>query len=540
MIQHIFRLTVAVVLAGAATAAGQSPSRVLVMPFENARHDAVVHWLGEAAAVLLAEELNARGIPAITRSQRARVFEQLHLPSAAPLSRATLIKVGQMAGASEVIVGSFRVDGTQLMVGAHTIRIDVGRVQPDVVETAPLTELFTVFRRLAARMSPEAAARPAPSPAARQPTLRAFEQYIKGLVAESAAAQATFLESAIKEYPAFDAAKIALWEVRHEQGDHAAALAAARGVSAGSPLSRRGRFHAGISLLELRRLDEAFDAFKALIDEAPAGDSAVAPLFNNLGVVQLRRGATPGTGSSSYYLTKAADADGGDPDYLFNLGYAYVIERNYQGAVYWLREALRRNPADADAHFALAGALQASGSAVEAARERDLARHLSEGFQELERRAAEDRLPVPKGLERVRTNLEEGRGFRPDRMLGDSAQREQRELAAFHLDRGTRLAEREQDGEALVELRRAVYLSPYEAQAHLLIGRIHLRGGRPQDAVNALKISIWSEDSVAAHLALAEAYLRMKNAAAARVEIQRALLLDPSNAEAKRMLAEIK
>ncbi|MCA1562964.1 MAG: hypothetical protein LC804_22785, partial [Acidobacteria bacterium] len=177
---------------------------------------------------------------------------------------------------------------------------------------------------------------------------------------------------------------------------------------------------------------------------------------------------------------------------------------------------------------------------VEAARERDLARHLTEGYQELERRAAEDRLPVPKGLERVRTNLEEGRGFRPDQMLGNSAQREQRELATFHLDRGRRLAEREQDREALVELRRAIYLSPYEAQAHLLIGRIHLRGGRPQDAADALKISIWSEDSVAAHLALAEAYLRMKNASAARVEIQRALILDPSNAEAKRMLAEMK
>ena len=47
----------------------------------------------------------------------------------------------------------------------------------------------------------------------------------------------------------------------------------------------------------------------------------------------------------------------------------------------------------------------------------------------------------------------------------------------------------------MAELRRAVYLSPYEAQAHLLIGRIHLRGGRPADAVDALKISIWSEDT---------------------------------------------
>ncbi|MCA1562470.1 MAG: hypothetical protein LC804_20130, partial [Acidobacteria bacterium] len=211
MVQRTCVLAGAAVLAGAITAAGQTASRVLVMPFENARRDAAVHWLGEATAVLLAEELNARGVPAIMRSHRVRVFEQLHLPSAAPLSRATLIKVGQLAGASEVIVGSFRVDGPQLMVSAHSIRIDVGRVQPDVVEAAPLTELFTVCSRLAARMSPEAPARPSPSPAARQPTLRAFEQYIKGLVAESAAAQATFLESAIKEYPAFDAAKIALW-----------------------------------------------------------------------------------------------------------------------------------------------------------------------------------------------------------------------------------------------------------------------------------------------------------------------------------------
>src|SRR5215203_2945235 len=56
-----------------------------------------------------------------------------------------------------------------------------------------------------------------------------------------------------------------------------------------------------------------------------------------------------------------------------------------------------------------------------------------------------------------------------------TSKRAQRDLAAFHLDRGRRLFEREEDREALAELRRVVYLSPYEASAHLLIGRIHLR-----------------------------------------------------------------
>ena len=92
----------------------------------------------------------------------------------------------------------------------------------------------------------------------------------------------------------------------------------------------------------------------------------------------------------------------------------------------------------------------------------------------------------------------------------------------------------------MVELRRAVYLSPYEAQAHLLIGRIHLRAGRPQEAVDALKISIWSGDTAAARIALADAYLKQQDAGAARAEVQRALALDPESADAKRMLDEIK
>ena len=48
--------------------------------------------------------------------------------------------------------------------------------------------------------------------------------------------------------------------------------------------------------------------------------------------------------------------------------------------------------------------------------------------------------------------------------------------------------------EAISELQRAVYLSPYDHEAHLLLGRVYLRGGRLQDAIDALKISIWSSE----------------------------------------------
>jgi Flp pilus assembly protein TadD len=531
-------------LAAATGAYAQSPAgRILVVPFENGTGEPRLHWLSEASAVLLADALNDRGAAAITRSERVRAFEQLHLPATASLSRATVIKVGQMVGASEVIMGSFGVAGETLLVSVHRVRIDVGRLQPELSERAPLPELFAVFDRLARRLSGDGRELPASSRTA-LPPLDAFESYIKGLIAESPATQAGFLEAAIAQHRGYDRAHLALWAVRAEQGDHAAALEAARGVSPKSRLDRRARFLAAVSLLELSRFDEAFDEFKALLADAPVmplgtGVKPGAALLNNLGVVQIRRGATPESGLATYYLTKAADADPGDADFLFNLGYAYVLENNAQAAIYWLREALRRNPADAEAHYVLAAALNGTGSKVEATREKELARQLAQQFEELEARAAADKLPVPKGLERIRTEMDAPRALRPEQTIVSSAQREQRDLATFHLDRGRRLYEREEDREAMAELRRAVYLSPYEAKAHLLMGRIHLRGGRAEDAVVALKISIWSQDSAAAHLALAEAYLKLGNIASARAELERTLVLDPQNAEARKLLADI-
>ena len=513
-------------------------ARILVVPFDNTQRETRLTWLGEASAMLLADELNARGLSAITRDERVQAFDQLHLPIAASLSRATVIKVGQLLGASEVIAGSFRLEGDELIVDAHSIRIEVGRLESPITERAPLKDFFGIYDRLARRVSGGARRT---GPAVLPPPPGAFENYIKGLLADSAATQATFLESAITESAGFDQARLALWDVRTEQGDHSAALAVVKPVPGTSPFASRAQLRIGLSLLELKDYSGAAGTFTKLIDPqilktTTPPPAHLAPVLNDLAIVQLRRGASADAGSAIYYLTRATDADPEQVDYQFNLGYAYLLDRNYKAALYWLREALRRDVTDADAHYLLARALQATGGDVEAARERDLARQLSSRYEGVERNPRD----VPAGLERLRMDLDAPGAIRPGLAIANSAQRDQRELASFHLDRGRRLFEQEQDREAMVELRRAVYLSPYEAGAHLLMGRIHLRAGRPEDAIDALKISIWSDDSVPARIALAEAYLASKNPAAARTELQRALALDPSSSEAKRLIETIK
>ena len=512
-------------LAQPPVAALPAPS-ILVVPFAAPARDGRTYWLGEGVALLIADDINARGLGAITRPARERAYDQLHLPANAVLSRATVIKVGEIVGAAQVVVGEVAVVGDGITIRARPIRIDVGRADAEVVERGSLTDLFAVVQRAARRLVPGGTN----VPSAPAPSLQVFEQFVKGLLAEQPASQASFLEAALKLEPGYDRARLALWDVRNAQGEHSAALAVARGIDDKGRWGRRGRFLSAVSLIELKQFDEAFGEMKAMNEAEPT-----AALYNNLGLIQMHRAGATESGRPVYFLTKAAEGEPDDPDILFNLGYAYALDRDPQGAIYWLREALRRNPADGDAHVVLAAALDSSGSTVEAARERELAGQLSTEYADLSSRPDH----LPRGLERIRQDMDPARGSLIDRAITNTAQRDQRELAQFHLERGRRLYEAEQDREAAIELRRAVFLSPYEAEAQLLLGRIDLRGGRPQDAVAALKISIWSRDTAPARVALADAYLRLKDTTSAKEHVQKALALDPKSVEALGLLKRI-
>jgi tetratricopeptide (TPR) repeat protein len=483
------------------------PGRILVMPFENVAREGQMVWLTEASAVLLADDLNALGANAFTRDERREALDRLQVPQAATLTDATVIRIGQLVGASDVIVGSLQVENGALVVRARSIALESGRVTIDLTEHG---ELFGAFERIARRIAPTLNMNTSATGEPRHPPLAVFENYIKGLMAQTPPTAVRYLEAALAAQPGYDPAKLALWDVYSEQGEHARALAAVESVRADSVWSRRSRFLAGLSQIELRKYDDAFESFTtlagrtggsapALSTTSPPAPSASPTALNNLGVVQLRRGWTPQTGRPTYYFTQAAEADPSEPDYCFNLGYAYWEERDAAAALYWLREAVRRNPADGEAHFVLGAALALSGNAPEAVREKELAKRLSSTFEQWDRRPAAD--VVPKGLERVKRDVGLPRTRRLEVTLAGNERRDQQELARFYLDRGRRLFDQENDREAIAELDRALYLSPYLAEAHLLAGRLHLRNGRAREAVDALKISIWSTETAEAHIA---------------------------------------
>ncbi|HEX5069392.1 MAG TPA: tetratricopeptide repeat protein [Vicinamibacterales bacterium] len=515
-------------------ALAQAPARVLVMPFavqaDGASPAAVlaVRWLGEAASTLLSEELASRGYAALAREDRVAVFDQLRLPMSAELTRATLIRVAELIGATHVVFGEIHA-GAELSVRARMIMLETGRLLEDVTDRGALPDLFVLFGRVAGALGRQAG--PPSGKTSALPmamSMTAFENYIKGLTAPTQAGQQKWLETAMMQAPRNGRVLTALWDVYTDQGLHDKALAVASGVPVESPFRRRARFDVALSLIELKRLDGAVKELSALYASSPA-----AALSNALGIVELRRMPAPGSAErAAAYFERAASEARGDTDYLFNLGYARALSGDTAAALVWLREAVRHNATDGDAHLVMSAVLASTGHGPEAQRELDLARILGTQLESVPATLVK----VPPSLERVRTRLDDAasaatpiQGTRSD----------SQETAAFHLSNARTLIDAGRDREATAELQRSIYLLPYQDEPHLLLGRLYERTGRVADAVDEYKVAVWCRESAAAQLALGRALAQTGDRDAARRALERALALAPDLAEAREWLKKI-
>jgi len=527
-----------IALTSANPAAGQAPAvpRVLVMPFTVTVEAGApggagtALWLGEAASILLGDYLRQPGNPSLTRDERVAVFSRLNLPMSAALTRATTIRVGEIIGASDVVIGDVRL-GARLHVRARLIRLASGQELPAVSDEGELAEIFNLFARVASKLGALTGRPSKPTAAAelRVLPLEVFENYVKGLVAATPAAQQRFLELANRQVPNEPSILLALWNVYTVQSAHDKALAMASAVAESSPRAGEARLAMGLSLVALRRFDGAYKALTALEASAPR-----AAVSNVLGVVQLRRGLLPaGTPPATSYFRRAVDAAPEETEYLFNLGYAHALAGNSTEALTWLREVVRFDSADTDAHIVMSAVLGATGRSVEAQRELELARLLDSDSAS---RAPAGR--VPAGLERI-SNVLTAPTAGLSAAIANPAQRDQRETALFHLSTARSLIAQGRDRDAMSELRRAIYLAPYEDQPHLLLGQVYGRAGQLPQAIDEFTVAIWCRETAAARIALAGALLERGDRASARREAQRALVLAPESTEARALLTRI-
>ena len=501
---------------------------ILVVPFETPGRDGRTYWLGEAVAVLMADDVNARGLGAITRPSRERAYDQLHLPPNAVLSRATVIKVGELVGAG---AGDRRRSRASTATRSPSRRARSGSTS--AAPTSEVTErgnarrsVRASCRKSARRLVPGGTEAPAGAGAV-APGVRAIRQGAAGRTAgepgvvSRGRAQARSRRTIARGWRSGRCGRRR--GITPRRWPPRAAVGAALAGGAARALSR-----AGVSLHVAEATRRGVHACSRPCRTRPRTPA----ILNNLGVIQLRRGAGGRHGQAGVLLHQGGGSG---------------ARRSGHPVQSRLRLRARSRSAGGDLLAARGAPPQPGGrrralrprrrrstrpaAPSKRARERELAAQLSTLPADA---ASARREPLPRGLERVRQHLES-----VARQRHRSARSPTPRSAISATSRSStssaarRLFEGEQDREAMMELRRAVFLSPYEAEAHLLIGRIHLRA-RP-----AARSGRRAED-----LDLEPRHRRRPRRAGRRVSpaegrpgregrVQKALALDPDSAEAK-------
>ena len=200
--------------------------------------------------------------------------------------------------------------------------------------------------------------------------------------------------------------------------------AAALAVPASSPGPAAPRFLAALSRIRLQPVRRG----------VRGTEDAARPVAVGRAVQQPRRRSscaaapTPQTGRATYYFTKAAEAEPSDPDYAFNLGYAYWFGARPAGGDLLAEGGGAPQPGRRRrALRAGRGAAARRARTVEGEREKELARQLSSTYDEWERRptAAE---PVPEALERLREELDRPGSRSSDPTLAPGERKDQEQI----------------------------------------------------------------------------------------------------------------
>ena len=534
-------------LLAAVTARATATDTIVSMPFENQSARAEYNWVGESFAATLSDLLDRPGMVAIRPDERNVAYKQEGLPPTAILTRATMIKIAERAGANLVVMGTYRIAGegreSTITISARVIDIREGRlVGREYNRGGPLLDLQKLQGDLAYEIlyqhNPALPfSRDQIVTQATQAPIGAYESYVKGTLTHDIPARIDFLERAIKEFSEKTSSRYVpaifeLGRVHYEGADYKEALDQLLLVDAKDPRYDEAQFYIGVASDALGQTDKAIVAQQALAVRLPLYE-----VYNNIGVFLIKKKLYP---DAINHLKPAVEAAPRDTDTLFNLGYAYFLAKDYANAATVLKQESERRPSDGEAFYILSKTQTALNDQASATASSDQAKKLLTTFAQWETKGA-------PGLARIKTTFSKANYYRYKREVDERLNVQTRiasqpPQAESLLESARRAFFAGRDEEALIQLGKLLQTAPQNHDAHLLMGRVYERRGDFERALNALKAAVfWNPRLVAAHVLLGRIAVLKNDCPGAQASVGRAFQVDPNDQDAhalKRLIDE--
>jgi len=534
MIKRVF-LASTILLTLRLVAQAAPTDTIVAMPFENLSGRAEYNWVGESFAAALADLFDKPGLVAIRPDERNVAYKQEGLPPTAILTRATMIKIAERAGANLVVMGTYRIAGegreSTITITARVVDIREGRlVDKEYNRGGPLVDLQKLQGDLAYEILHQhnralPFSRDQITTDATIAPIGAFENFIKGTLTRERDPRISFLERSIKEFydktkTQYIAAIFELGRIRFESGEYKEALEQLVLVDEKNQRYDEAQFYIGVAQDALGQTDKALATMKKL-----AGRLPLFEVYNNIGVFLVKQKQYK---DAIDHLKPAMDAAPRDTDTLFNLGYTYFLAKDNANAVATLRTETKQRASDGEAYYILSKALAAQGDQAGANAASDQAKKLLPSYAQWETKG------VPL-VSRVKTSFSKINYYRykreQDERLNAQTQISSQPPQVDQLLEASRAAFMAgRDAEALGTLGKLLQMSPQNYEAHLLMGRLYERQGDFERASNALKAAVfWNPKLVPAHVLLGRIAVLKNDCAAAQVSANKALQIDPND-----------
>src|SRR5256885_14794314 len=149
---HLRPLVVALCASWAAAASAEAqkpPPHVAVMDFTAASTAAEFEPLGAGLQSMITTDLGQ--VPTLVLVERARLKDiqaELHLASSGAVDKATAAKIGNLAGASHLLVGSFTVVGGKMRIDARLFAVASGEIALSEKMEGAQTAFFELEQKL--------------------------------------------------------------------------------------------------------------------------------------------------------------------------------------------------------------------------------------------------------------------------------------------------------------------------------------------------------------------------------------------------------
>ncbi|MFN7936171.1 MAG: tetratricopeptide repeat protein [Bryobacteraceae bacterium] len=337
----------------------------LVLPFFNHTGNGNLDWIGESLGENVRDTLAAEGLLTISREDRTEAYRRLAVRPYTLLTKATVMKMGEVLDAGRVIYGRFELKPGGEKVGSRgnlhiTVQIlDLGKLRagPEYEALGALEDLAALQTHIAWQTLQFVKASGAPQEdefRRMRPAVRvdAMEYYIRGLLAGNDEQKHRFFTQAARLDPGFAAPCFELGKMQWTAENYREAADWLQKVPNRDSHYREAMFFAGISRFYLGEYAAAQSAFETIVREVPLNE-----VHNNLGAAQSRRNLADAAQS----FERALEGDPNDPEYLFNVGYTYWKRGDFDRAADHLRRLLQRDPDDQEATALLGRCLQKSG-----------------------------------------------------------------------------------------------------------------------------------------------------------------------------------